>query len=168
MPARITLLASQAVPAARLATGYQRGLSVLVRAVSRRAYGSWTTPGLTKTCDVVSASVAFLLKALSRRPEFVFSKLDSSPVDASVYTSPGTSRHPAQDSRSRWFVIVGLFHPTARRFIARLALPCGRGLVGAVVSARDAGAGPRGHLASKRFAANFASSSRLPAQAALH
>jgi hypothetical protein len=32
-----------------------------------------------------------------------FSKLDSSPVDASVYTSPGTSRHPAQDSRSRWF-----------------------------------------------------------------
>ncbi len=36
-------------------------------------------------------------------PEIRFSKLDSSPVDASVYTSPGTSRHPAQDSRSRWF-----------------------------------------------------------------
>src|SRR5437762_7492773 len=32
-----------------------------------------------------------------------FSKLDSRPVDASVYASPGTSRHPAQDSRSRWF-----------------------------------------------------------------
>jgi len=28
---------------------------------------------------------------------------DSSPVDASVYASPGTSRHPAQDLRSRWF-----------------------------------------------------------------
>src|SRR5690348_16016707 len=33
-----------------------------------------------------------------------FSQLDSSPVDASVYASPGTSRHPAQDLRSRWFV----------------------------------------------------------------
>ena len=36
-------------------------------------------------------------------PGIRFSKLDSSPVDASVYTSPGTSRYPAQDSRSRWF-----------------------------------------------------------------
>jgi hypothetical protein len=36
-------------------------------------------------------------------PGIRFSKLDSSPVDASVYASPGTSRHPAQDSRSRWF-----------------------------------------------------------------
>jgi len=36
-------------------------------------------------------------------PGLRFSKLDSSPVGASVYTSPGTSRHPAQDSRSRWF-----------------------------------------------------------------
>ena len=36
-------------------------------------------------------------------PEWCFSKLNSSPADASVYTSPGTSRHPAQDSRSRWF-----------------------------------------------------------------
>ena len=36
-------------------------------------------------------------------PGMRFSKLDSSPVDASVYTSPGTSRHPAQDLRSRWF-----------------------------------------------------------------
>ena len=36
-------------------------------------------------------------------PGIRFSKLDSSPVDASVYTSPGTSRHPAQDLRSRWF-----------------------------------------------------------------
>jgi len=36
-------------------------------------------------------------------PGIRFSKLDSSPVDASVYASPGASRHPAQDSRSRWF-----------------------------------------------------------------
>src|SRR5205823_12871260 len=32
-----------------------------------------------------------------------FSKLDSRPVDTSVYASPGASRLPAQDSRSRWF-----------------------------------------------------------------
>ena len=36
-------------------------------------------------------------------PGIRFSKLDSSPVDASVYTSPGASRRPAQDLRSRWF-----------------------------------------------------------------
>jgi hypothetical protein len=36
-------------------------------------------------------------------PGIRFSKLDSSPVVASVYTSPGPSRHPAQDLRSRWF-----------------------------------------------------------------
>ena len=36
-------------------------------------------------------------------PDIRFSKLNSRPVGASVYTSPGTSRHPAQDSRSRWF-----------------------------------------------------------------
>ena len=36
-------------------------------------------------------------------PSIRFSKLDSLPADAPVYTSPGTSRHPAQDSGSRWF-----------------------------------------------------------------
>ena len=47
-------------------------------------------------------------------PGIRFSKLDSSPVDASVYASPGTSRHPAQDSRSRWFAtpfLWGTFIP---------------------------------------------------------
>jgi len=38
-----------------------------------------------------------------------FSKLNSRPVDASVYASPGTSRHPAQDSWSRWFAIPFLW-----------------------------------------------------------
>ena len=42
-------------------------------------------------------------------PGIRFSKLDSSPVDASVYTSPGPSRRPAQDSRSRWFAIPFLW-----------------------------------------------------------
>src|SRR5262249_41656335 len=41
-----------------LAPECRRGLSVLARAVSRRAYGSWTTPDLTETRAVASASVA--------------------------------------------------------------------------------------------------------------
>jgi hypothetical protein len=41
-------------------------------------------------------------------PGIRFSKLDSSPVDASVYTSPGASRRPAQDSL---LPLGGLFHP---------------------------------------------------------
>jgi hypothetical protein len=42
-------------------------------------------------------------------PELRFSKLNSRPVDAFVYASPGASRHPAQDSRSRWFAIPFLW-----------------------------------------------------------
>ena len=56
--ARVALLAFRADPVA-VGPGYRRGLSVLARAVSRRAYGSWTTPGLTKTRDLASANVAF-------------------------------------------------------------------------------------------------------------
>ena len=100
--ARVTLLAFRADPVAGC-PGCRRGLSVLARAVSRRAYGSWTTLGLPRTRDIVRCNVAFPLGAHSLRHRLRFSKLDSSPVDASVYTSPGTSRHPAQDSRSRWF-----------------------------------------------------------------
>src|ERR1700691_967909 len=48
------------VPIRRLVgPGCRRGLSVLARAVSRRAHGSWTTPGLSRTCVCVPASVAF-------------------------------------------------------------------------------------------------------------
>src|ERR1700687_4479013 len=56
--ARVALLAFRADPVAGC-PGCRRGLAVLARAVSRRAYGSWTTPGLTKTRDFASASVAF-------------------------------------------------------------------------------------------------------------
>jgi len=55
-------------------------------------------------------------------PGIRFSKLDSSPVDASVYTSPGNSRYPAQDMRSRWFAtpyLVGLFHPRLHAGLSR-------------------------------------------------
>src|SRR5712671_4842776 len=91
------------VPIRWLGPGCRLGLSVLARAVSRRAYGSWTTLGLPRTRDIVRCNVAFPLGAHGLRHRLRFSKLDSSPVDASVYTSPGTSRYPAQDSRSRWF-----------------------------------------------------------------
>jgi hypothetical protein len=77
--------------------------SVLARAVSRRAHGSRTTPGLTAGRVIVPISVAFPLQAHGRRPNCVFRSSIPGPVDASVYASPGTSRHPAQDSRSRWF-----------------------------------------------------------------
>ena len=130
--ARISLLASRTDPAAWVGPGYRRGLSVLARVVSRRAYGSWTTPGLSESCVVVSASVAFPLGALGRRPDIRFSKLDSSPVDASVYASPDPSRHLAQDSRSRWSLLLScgaLSSPTTRRFIPTLALHHSRGSV---------------------------------------
>jgi hypothetical protein len=92
------------VPIRRLVgPGYLRGLPVLARVVSRRAHGSRTTPGLMAARDIVPISIAFPLEAHGRRPKCVFSKLNSRPVDASVYTSPGASRHPAQDSRSGWF-----------------------------------------------------------------
>ncbi len=42
---QIVLMASWSDPPYR--RGCRRGLSVLARAVSRRAHGSWTTPGLT-------------------------------------------------------------------------------------------------------------------------
>jgi hypothetical protein len=67
-----------------------------------------------------------------------FSKLDSSPIDASVYTSPDPSRHRAQDSRPGWFATRCLWvlsSPTARRFIPTLALAYARGSVTVVVLA---------------------------------
>jgi hypothetical protein len=72
VPARIVLLASRTGPAARPATGCLRGLSVLARAVSRRAFGSWTTPGWASARVFAPAHVAFPLLGLGRHPEFVF------------------------------------------------------------------------------------------------
>ena len=54
------------------------------------------------------------------------------PVDASVYTSPGASRRPGQDLRSRWFAtpfLWGSFIPDYSRFIPTLALVDARGSV---------------------------------------
>ena len=90
-----------------LTFGYQRGLPVLARAVSRRADGSRTTPGPSWTQALRCRPLGCGLPVASTRPApgLCFSKLNSPPADASVYASPGTSRRPAQDSRSRWFAI---------------------------------------------------------------
>ena len=68
---RITLLASRTDPQS-CDQGYQRGLSVLARVVSRRAHGSRTTPDPTATRVCVPVSVAFPLQAHGRHPDCVF------------------------------------------------------------------------------------------------
>src|ERR1700709_2516151 len=80
--------------------GYQRGLPVLVHAVSRRAIGSRTTPGSLKTRVFVSPGGAFRVGAPGRPRVVFFPRLYSLPADTSIYASPDISRCPAQDSRS--------------------------------------------------------------------
>jgi hypothetical protein len=104
--------------------GCRRGLSVLARVVSRRAYGSWTTLGPPRTSRyTVRSSIAFPLQALGLRHRLRLSKLISSPADASIYASPGPlTVRPAQDLRSRWFrssFLVGLFHPRLHAGLSR-------------------------------------------------
>jgi hypothetical protein len=128
--ARITLLASRTDPATCTGTGCRRGLSVLERAVSRRADGSWTTPGLTKTRAVASASVAFPLGTFGRRPEFVFRSSiprPSMPLSTLHLVPRGTRRKTRGQDGSLLLSCGELASPTARRFIPTLALPYGRG-----------------------------------------
>src|SRR5580700_8300480 len=56
-------------------------------------------------------------------PGMRFSKLDSSPVDASVYTSPGTQRKTGGQDGSLLLSRGALSSPTVRRFIPTLAPP---------------------------------------------
>ena len=130
-PARIALLASRTGPAAGLATGCPRGLSVLVRVVSRRAYGSWTTPGLTETTRVcVSASVAFPWQALGRRPVFAFRSSiprPSMPLSTLHPVPHGTQRKTRGQDGSLLLSRGALSSPTTRRFIPTLSLACARG-----------------------------------------
>jgi len=90
------------------------GLPVLARAVSRRAYGFWTTPGLTANSRFRCRQCGLPVGSTRSAPGIRISKLDSSPVDASVYTSPGASRHPAQKHEVkmvRYSFPVGSFIP---------------------------------------------------------
>ena len=118
-----------------LAPGDRRGLSVLARAVSRRADGSRTTPGLTETRDMVPASVAFPLEAHGRRPGFVFRSSiprPSMPLSTLHPAPRGTQRKTRGQDGSLLLSCGALSSPTARRFIPTLALPYGHGSVSGV------------------------------------
>jgi hypothetical protein len=129
--ARITLLASRADPLHRC-HGYWRGLSVLARVVSRRAHGSWTTPGLTDTRVIVPVSVAFPWQALGRRPEFAFRSSiprPSMPLSTLHPAPHGTRRKTRGQDGSLLLSRGALSSPTTRRFIPTIALACARGSV---------------------------------------
>src|SRR5919197_1567945 len=116
----------------RVRPGCRRGLSVLARAVSRRAYGSSTTPGLTETRDLVSVSVAFPLGAFGgRRFCFFRSSFPRPPMPLStLHPAPlGTQRKTRDQEGSLILSCGALSSPTARRFIPTFALPHGRGSV---------------------------------------
>ena len=106
--ARIVLLASRADPAA----GKPR---MPARSLGSRACSfstcSWLLDyaGPDGSSRYRSHQCCLPVRSTRSAPELRFSKLSSRPVDASVYASPGTSRHPAQDSRSRWFAIPFLW-----------------------------------------------------------
>jgi hypothetical protein len=100
--ARIVLLASRADPAAGTPRMPARSLgsracsfSTCVRLLD------YAGPDENSRCRFRQCGLP--VACTRSAPGIRFSKLDSSPVDASVYTSPGASRRPAQDSRSRWF-----------------------------------------------------------------
>jgi len=100
--ARIMLLASRADPVA----GWPR---MPTRSPGSRACSfptcSWLLDyaGPARNSRLRPPQCGLPVRSTRSAPGMRFSKLDSRPVGASVYASPGTSRHPAQDSRSRWF-----------------------------------------------------------------
>ena len=100
---RIVLLASRTDPAAWL------GHRMPARSLGSRACSFstcvrlWDYAGPGGNSRFRCLQCGLPVACTRSAPGIRFSKLDSSPVDASVYTSPGTSRRPAQDSRSRWF-----------------------------------------------------------------
>ncbi len=100
-----------------LAPGYRRGLSVLACPEGPGfSTCSWLLDYAGPAGNSRSRSPQYCLPVVSTRsaPDMRFSKLDSRPVDASVYASPGASRPPAQDSRPRWFAtpfLQGSFIP---------------------------------------------------------
>ena len=142
----------------RISPGCRRGLSVLARAVSRRAYGSWTTPGLAAARACAPASVAFPLQALGRRPEFVFRSSiprPSMPLSTLHPVPHGTQRKTRGQDGSLLLSCGALSSPTARRFIPTIALAHARGSECRVLPSRDREGAvrahvifPTGHLAS--------------------
>src|SRR5580692_1876964 len=119
------------VPIRRLVSpGCRRGLSVLARAVSRRAHGSWTTPGLMATRVIVPISVAFPLQAHGRRPNCVFRSSIPGPSMplSTLHPAPrGTQRKTRGQDGLLLLSCGALSSPTARRFIPTIALADARG-----------------------------------------
>jgi hypothetical protein len=83
--------------------GCRRGLSVLARGSFSTCSWLLDYAGPDGSSRYRSHQCCLPIRSTWSAPELRFSKLNSRPVDASVSASPGTSRHPAQDSRSRWF-----------------------------------------------------------------
>ena len=112
--------------------GCRRGLSVLARAVSRRAYGSWTTPGRKETRDIVSSRVAFPWQALGQYLVCVFrSSIPRPPMPLStLHPAPHGARRKTRGQDGSLLLSCGaLSSPTARRFIPTIALAHARGSV---------------------------------------
>src|SRR5450432_4415616 len=123
VPARIVLLASRADPVAGW-PGYRRGLSVLARVVSRRAHGSRTTPGLTRTRDDVPSSVAFPSGAHGRRPICVFRSSIPGPSMplSTLNPAPHCTQRKTRGQDGSLFLSCGApSSPTTRRFIPTIA-----------------------------------------------
>jgi len=111
-------------PIHQYSDGHWRGLSVLARAVSRRAHGSWTTPGLMETRDCVPPSVAFPLGAHGRRPNCVFRSSipgPSMPLSMLHPAPRGTQRKTRGQDGSLLLSCGALSSPTTRRFIPTIA-----------------------------------------------
>jgi len=101
--------------------GCRRGLSVLARAVSRRAPGSWTTPGLTKASRLRSGQCGLPVTSTRSAPELRFRSSIPGP------SMPLSTLHPAPRGTSarlevkmvRYSFLVGLFHPRLHAGLSR-------------------------------------------------
>jgi hypothetical protein len=129
------------VPIRRLVSpGCRRGLSVLERVVSRRAHGSWTTPGLMAARVIVPISVAFPLGAHGRRPNCVFRSSIPGPSMplSTLHPAPrGTQRKTRGQDGSLFLSCGAPSSPTTRRFIPTIALPYGHGSERCRIPSRD-------------------------------
>ncbi len=118
---RITLLASRTDPQS-CDQGYQRGLSVLARVVSRRAVGAGTTPGRTGTRVFRSRPCCLPVASTRSAPGLRFSKLNS---PARRCLCLHFTRHLAAPSARlevkmvRYSFLVGLFHPRLHAGLSR-------------------------------------------------
>ncbi len=110
------------VPIRRLVSpGCRRGLSVLARAVSRRAHGSRTTPDLSRTRDSVPASVAFPSGAHGRHPDCGFrSSIPGPSMLCLRFTRPLTRPSARLEVKMvRYSFPAGLFDPRLHAGLSR-------------------------------------------------